>query len=293
MKVAVVGGGELGVRLAVRAGGSGAVVTGIGIAGPPERWPEGATWQTGDAGEVLAANLVDADALVILAAADDGSDGRRRIRGALQAVSAYPKACRRLVYWGPHRVYAMPAAPERPRTEAAELVERGPYRDWAEVDREVRALGQSGGPFEVVQFRAVPVLGRGIDRWLRELETLPLVTVPRARDPLQLLHADDAIDMLWRACTVGHPGVYNAASDGLLFRSRVARWLGHVPLPVSQSLAGALLAPGRLIGRPASLRRTLAEAYEPVVVDNARLKTHFGYRPRRPARTALREARDG
>lgn len=288
----MLGVGELAARLAVRALGNGATVTGTGGDRPPERWPEGATWLPSADGRVPAPPA-GADAVVVLGEAAGDGAGPSRGRAALEMLSGTPDCCRRLVYWGPHRVYGAPSDPRQPRSERAPLVEGGAFREWAELDRRVCALGQHRPGLEVVQFRAVPVLGHGMREWLHELDALPLVLVPRAPAPVQVLHADDAVDILWHACTIGHGGVYNAASDGLLFRARVARALGRVPLPVPRAVAALLLAPGRLIGRPAALGVALAEAYAPLVLDNARLKTHFGCRPRRSARTALLEAARG
>lgn len=285
----MLGVGELAARLAVRALGNGATVTGTGSERPPERWPEGAAWLPAAAGGAPEPPA-GADAVVVLCDVPNDGSGPSRGRAALEMLSDAPDCCRRLVYWGPYRVYGAPSDPRQPRSEGAPLVEGGVFREWAELDRRVHALGQHRSGLEVVQFRAVPVLGHGIRTWLRELDALPLVPVSRVPAPVQVLHADDAVDILWHACTIGHGGVYNAASDGLLFRSRVARALGRVPLPVPRALAAVLLAPGRLVGRPAALRVALAETYEPLVLDNARLKTHFGCRPRRSARTALLEA---
>lgn len=287
MRLTVVGSGELGSRLALRALGSGATVTGAGAARAPERWPESAPWNQAT-GEDLAAMLGDSDAVALLPG--DGPGSAARTREALDVLVGGQERRSRLVYWGSHRVYAPPADRQRPCGETAALVEGGVYGEWAELDRRVRALAQNRSGLEVVQLRAVPVLGHGMDGWVRRLRGLPLVVVPRETDPVQVLHADDAVDVLWRGCTVGHPGVYNTASDGLLFRSRVARALGRVPLPMPRGVAAILLAPGRLLGRPARLREALAEAYEPLVLDNGRLKTHFGYRPRRTASSALLEA---
>lgn len=279
------GGGGLGPLLAERAVAGGLDVS-LAAAVEPERSDDRAR----AVGESLVAlesdRVASADVLVAFA---EGDDGRLRIEvaEALAAATGRGDGPRRLVYWGPHRVYRPGTTlPLTPRGEDAPLVESGYWSRWAAVDRR---LGRCAVD-ERFLFRAVPVAGSRIRRGVEEIGALPFVPRLRHEVPFQLLHESDALEVLWRAVTAGHPGIYNVAGDGLLFVRRVARLLSRRSVPLPRPLALATLLPWRLLGRIGPLQQLLSLGYEPVVAENGRLKTHFGYRPRHTGRAALEAA---
>lgn len=288
MRVLLVGGGELGGRLAEGLLGAGVSVFGVGPTAP-RSWPEAGEWRRDgiDAPEGVGAVIAAVDPEVLVCVASEPGASEVLALGLERAGSDAP-SCRRLVYWGPHRVYAPDGGPPlSPLREGAALVVKGPFRGWADVDRRIGGLGEASGQREVFRFRAAPVAGpETAAAELPLTEAWPIVRSP-SDPPFQLTHVEDAVAILIRACTSAQPGTYNVASDGLLFRSRSARGFGRLAIPLPRSIAAVLYLPGRLRGRPRSLRRALARVYEPLVIDNRRLKTHFGYRPRHSCREAL------
>jgi UDP-glucose 4-epimerase len=100
-------------------------------------------------------------------------------------------------------------------------------------------------------------------------------------DPrLQLLHEDDALDVLRLAAEQDRPGTFNVGGDGVLLLSQALRRAGKIAVPVPSP---AVEAVGRLV------RRTGLVDYSPEqmrflnfgrVVDVTRLHKDFGYTPR-------------
>lgn len=227
-----------------------------------------------------------ANVLVLLPGQRQGGGAAPLLR-ALRDLPAGDAPWKRLVLWGSHRVHPpQVAARLTPFREEDALVGSGRWRAWAELDERVRELGVP----ETLVFRPAPVAGPRLNLWAALLRQSPLLPIASHPVPLQLLHEDDAAEILWRAVRTGHPGVYGAAADGLVMAPAAARAAGRPALRLPRALGALLLMPGRVIGRPAALRTLLAIGYEPVVIDNARLKTHFGYRPRRGVGRALAEA---
>lgn len=107
-------------------------------------------------------------------------------------------------------------------------------------------------------------------------------------DPrIQLLHEEDAVEMLYRAAVADHPGVFNVAGDGVLLLSQAVRVAGRPKLsvlfPYTRVVARTLL---RATGfeMPAYLADFLTYG---CVVDCARLERQFGWRPAHTTRDTL------
>ena len=57
-------------------------------------------------------------------------------------------------------------------------------------------------------------------------------------DPrLQFCHEDDATEVLLRAATESHPGVYNVAGDGVVYLSQCIRLSGRIPVSLPTPVA--------------------------------------------------------
>jgi UDP-glucose 4-epimerase len=109
-------------------------------------------------------------------------------------------------------------------------------------------------------------------------------------DPrIQLIHEDDAVEILVRATLGDHRGIFNAAADGVVTLSQAVRICGKlaapVPLPLAAPVAGVLRGLG-LVDFPSDQLRFLVYGR---IADNMRLKERFGYAPRLTTREALEE----
>jgi UDP-glucose 4-epimerase len=109
-------------------------------------------------------------------------------------------------------------------------------------------------------------------------------------DPrIQLIHEEDAVEVLYRSVRGEHPGIFNVAADGVVLLSQAIRICGKlpvpVPLPFASPLAGALQRFG-LVDFPSDQLQFLAYGR---VADNTRLKELFGFTPARTTRQALEE----
>lgn len=226
-----------------------------------------------------AADGPPAGALVVL----PGDTATRAGSKELDALRAMVRAARRrgvarIVLWGSAGVYVGPGGGS-PRREDHEL-------DGAAAATLIeRAVTETAGDeVAVYVFRAVAVVGLEDDWVARAARCRALPALSSA--VIQVLHADDAVDVLARAVDGGHPGTYNVAGDGLLRWPHALRGLDVPAVACPRSLARGWLQ--RSLAAP-ELVKQLAEG---IVVDTARLKTHFGHRPRRAAREALAAARD-
>src|SRR5690606_34814145 len=83
------------------------------------------------------------------------------------------------------------------------------------------------------------------------------------------------------------PGVFNVAADGVLLLSQAIRRAGRVPIPVPSPIVGPvgrLFRSARLVDFSPEQMRLLNFGR---VVDNTKLRTQFGYTPRRTSVQAL------
>jgi UDP-glucose 4-epimerase len=128
-------------------------------------------------------------------------------------------------------------------------------------------------------FRFANFIGPTIETSLTRYLSLPVVPTALGFDPrLQLIHEDDAIEILRRACGSDRSGVYNAAAPGVLLLSQAIRRAGRVALPVPLPAIGMI---AELVRRRAGLDFT-ADQLRLLnfgrVVDASALRDDFGYR---------------
>ena len=128
--------------------------------------------------------------------------------------------------------------------------------------------------------RLTNVIGPRIDTALTRYFSLPVVPTVLGHDTrIQLLHSDDALDVLERSAREDMPGVFNVGGAGVLLLSQAIRRAGRVPLPMPVSAAGpalALLRGTRLVDfSPAQLPALNLGC----VVDTTKLRTEFGFTP--------------
>jgi UDP-glucose 4-epimerase len=222
-------------------------------------------------------------------AAPRGVGGRTPMKelnviGTMQLLAACQNSptVTRLVVKSSTAVYG--ASPRDPAvfTEAtpAKAVPKSGYaKDCAEVEGYVRGFSRRRPDVIVAMFRFANFIGPTIDTSLTRYLSLPVVPTALGFDPrLQLIHEDDAIEILRRACATDRSGVYNAAADGVLLLSQAIRRAGRIALPVPLPAIGLI---AEVVRRTAGLDFT-ADQLRLLnfgrVVDASALREDFGYR---------------
>lgn len=157
----------------------------------------------------------------------------------------------------------------------------GYAKDAAEVEGYVRGFARRRPDVEVSVLRLAPVLGPTVDNGLTRYLGRPVIPTPLGFDPrLQLLHEQDAVEVLRLATTTSRPGVVNVAAAGTLTLTQLVRRLGRVRLPVPPAVLGLV---GPAVGNPGVVD-VITEEAEYLnygrVVDTRRLRERFGYEPR-------------
>lgn len=205
---------------------------------------------------------------------------------------------KRLVHVSSATAYTGPGNPTQPPfiSEAAPVSGTPRYlysKHKAEVDRLAQDFLARHPEIEVVILRPSIVLGPHTKNIVSQMFDWPwrgfpwILQVRGADPPLQFMSEADVGEVLYRAVTGAARGVFNCAGDGVIACSEFLRATGKAPLPLPAALvyplAGALWAL-RLAPFPAGI---LDMIRYPWVVDNARLKSVFGYTPRHTSRQAL------
>ncbi|WP_018347635.1 NAD-dependent epimerase/dehydratase family protein [Longispora albida] len=164
-------------------------------------------------------------------------------------------------------------------TEDTELraVPRGGFvKDILDIEGYVRGFRRRRPDAVATVLRFSPFLGPAADTALARYFSQALVPTVAGFDPrLQFVHVDDALEVLRRAVSEDHPGVYNVAGPGVLVLSQAIRRAGRTAVPV----------PGLAIPVFAKAFANLSiDQLEYLmhgkVLDVARLISEFGFRPR-------------
>jgi UDP-glucose 4-epimerase len=141
---------------------------------------------------------------------------------------------------------------------------------------------------EQVVFRVGTILGEGTDNQITALfrRSRPLA-IRGASSPFVFIWDRDVVGCLVRAIGDGPPGVYNVAGDGTMTMDQIAAAMGKR----ARHLPAGLLRVALAILKPLGLSRYGPEQvgflqYRPVL-DNTRLKTVFGYVPKKTSREAF------
>jgi UDP-glucose 4-epimerase len=164
----------------------------------------------------------------------------------------------------------------------ARFVPRSGYgKDSVEVEGYVRGFSRRRADITVTVLRFANFIGPTIDTPLTRFFALPVVPTELGYDPrLQLVHEDDAIEVLRLATLADHPGVFNVAGPGTMLLSQAIRRAGRVSLPVpapAVRLVGNLVRRAGLIDFSPEQLRFLTYGR---VVDTERLRTRFPYTPK-------------
>jgi UDP-glucose 4-epimerase len=127
------------------------------------------------------------------------------------------------------------------------------------------------------------------DTTLARYLSLPIVPTFAGFDPrLQLLHEDDAAEVIVRAVLGDHPGVFNVAAHGVVLLSQAIAIMGGTAVPVlppyGRWMARAAL---RVLAR-IDMQSYLADviAYGSVM-DGSKLEAAFGWKPAHSSRAVM------
>jgi UDP-glucose 4-epimerase len=242
-------------------------------------------------GKVISAADVDTVVHLNITATPHGAGGRASMKemnviGTMQLLAGCQKSAsvRRLVVKSTTAVYG--SSPRDPALFTEEMEPKGLPRsgyakDAVEVEGYVRGFGRRRPDVALTVLRFTNFVGPRIESPLIRYFSLPLVPTALGYDPrLQLLHEDDALEVLRLAAVDDRAGTVNVGGSGVLLLSQAIRRAGRVAVPVPLP---AVAAVGRLI------RRTGLVDFSPEqlqflnfgrVVDTTRLRKDFGFTPR-------------
>ncbi|HZB51070.1 MAG TPA: NAD-dependent epimerase/dehydratase family protein [Mycobacteriales bacterium] len=241
--------------------------------------------------KVIASAQVDTVVHLSITALPRGAGGRASMKemnviGTMQLLAACQKSAsvRRLVVKSTTAVYGSSSRDPALFTEETEprtLPRSGYAKDAVEVEGYVRGFARRRPDVAVSLLRFTNFIGPRLDSPLVRYLRLPVVPTVLGFDPrVQLLHVDDALEVLRRAARAGTSGTLNVGGDGVLLLSQLVRRAGRVPVPVPAPTV-------QLVGR--AVRRSGLVDFSPEqvrflefgrVVDTTRLRTEFGYVPR-------------
>lgn len=244
--------------------------------------------------KVIARAGVDTVVHLSITALPRGAGGRASMKemnviGTMQLLAACQKSAsvRRLVVKSTTAVYGSSSRDPALFTEETEpkaLPRSGYAKDAVEVEGYVRGFARRRPDVAVSLLRFTNFIGPRIDSPLVRYLRLPVVPTVFGFDPrVQLLHADDALEVLRRATLAVSParsGTLNVGGAGVLLLSQLVRRAGRVPVPVPAPAV-------QLVGR--AVRRSGLVDFSPEqvrflefgrVVDTTRLREEFGYVPR-------------
>lgn len=221
--------------------------------------------------------------------------------GTLQLLAACERSpsIERIILRGSTAIYG--CEPAGPSFFSEEMARTFPLRtrfqrDIGELEGYVENFARRHPDLVCCMLRYQPEIGPGLRTPLARYLSLPLVPTQLGFDPrLQLIHAEDATEALLAATMAPIRGAVNVAPSGSISLSRALRMIGRTQLPLPHPLFGPALA--RLGGRLGT-----GPLYGDAVrllrygrgVDNARMRTELGFRPRFDATGAIRDfARHG
>jgi UDP-glucose 4-epimerase len=204
--------------------------------------------------------------------------------GTMQVLAAAQKAAtvRKLVVKSSTAVYG--ASPGDPAVFTEDMepraLTRGYGKDAAEVEGYVRGFARRRPDVDITMLRFANVIGPRGDSMLTRFFASPVVPVPFGFDPrLQLLHEDDALEVLRLATVRPVTGTFNVGGAGVVLLSQAVRRAGRLPLPV----IGPAAITGRAL-RPLGLRgfspEQVSELRHAPVADTGRFSAQFGHQPR-------------
>lgn len=257
MRIAITGAsGVLGRGLAARLLNQGHDVVGI-ARHRPESWSSAAEFVAADIRDAEAVKHAIAGADVVAHCAWAKNSERVNIGGTRNALQAMAETgAGRIVFASSAHVYGGGDTPKAESDSLSPLLEDGRHKARVEQMLESSGLGW-------VAVRSAPILGRGVDNWVRRLLALPAFPGGAADRRMQVVHLDDALRLFVRALLnteTGNGPVNLAAREAVSFR-QVAAAVGR---PIV-----------RLGFGPADLQLVRGAP----LMDTSRLRDEWGFEP--------------
>ena len=206
--------------------------------------------------------------------------------GTMQLLAACQKAAtlRRLIVKSTTTVYGSSSrdpALFTEDTDARAVPSSGYAKDSVEIEGYVRGFARRRPDVSLAVLRFTNFIGRHIDSMLTRYFSMPFVPTVLGFDArVQMLHEQDALEVL-RLATIGsYNGTVNVGGEGVVLLSQAIRRAGRIPVSVPAPLVG-------LLG--GVLRKARVADFSPEqlrflnfgrVVDTTRLVEDFGYQPR-------------
>ena len=161
--------------------------------------------------------------------------------------------------------------------------------DKAEVERFYRGFAEQRAGIEVSVLRSCVVMGPHAENFItKALDKPVLLGVGREDPPMQFLHEEDLLDVLWHFIIEAHSGVYNVAGPGTVPWSEVVRMGGKRLLRFSAPIAyGITNLAWRLRLQNEAPGAGLDYVRWPWVVSTALLEQELGYEFRHTSRDAI------
>jgi UDP-glucose 4-epimerase len=250
--------------------------------------------------KVVESTRVDTIVHMAISAEPRAVGGRARMKelnviGTMQVLAAAQKAPRvrtvvlrstTAVYGSHYRDPAVFREDHQPRTAPRS----GYTKDVTEVEGYARGLGRRRPDVDVTTLRFANFIGPEIDTTITRYLSMPVIPTVLGYDPrLQLLHTDDALEVLHAATLGGHPGLYNVAGPGVIYLSQAARMVGRPTLPVPVQLGGVLAGALRPLTGVDFTGEQLPLLQFGRVADITRMRRAFGFEPRYSTRAALQQ----
>ena len=213
--------------------------------------------------------------------------------GTMQLLGACQRAdrVRKLVMKSTTAVYG--AHPRDPALFTEDMTARseprgGYTKDAIEAERYARSFARRRPNVGLTILRFANFIGPEIDTPFTRYFSFPVVPTAMGYDPrLQFVHEDDAAEVLHRAITEDHPGIFNVTGDGVVLLSQALRLVGRpsvpVILPLVQPVAN-LMRRLRVVDFATDQLQFLLFGR---VADNTRLKEELGFTPRFTTKAAL------
>ena len=131
-----------------------------------------------------------------------------------------------------------------------------------------------------VVLRIGTILGATVDNQITALFEQPrLIAIRGAASPFVFVWDQDVVGCLLHAIASDKTGIYNVAGDGVLTLQQIARRLGKRLLVLPPAVLRLALRAGKALGLTQYGPEQLDFLRYRPVLDNARLKTEFGYVP--------------
>lgn len=240
--------------------------------------------------KVLTSAAVDTVVHMNIGTAPGRAGGRTSMKelnviGTMQLLAACQKAqtLRRLVVKSTTTVYGSSSrdpALFTEDTDARAVPSSGYAKDTVEIEGYVRGFVRRRPEVSVAVLRFTNFIGRHIDSMLTRYFSMPFVPTVLGFDArVQMLHEQDALEVL-RLATIGdYNGTVNVGGEGVLLLSQAIRRAGRIPVSVPAPLVGLLGGVLRQAGVADFSPEQLRFLNFGRVVDTTRLVEDFGYRP--------------